>query len=83
MIILYTYYINMSKKNDKFKQLAENRVRKVLKLLKLIGNLANKTHYEYSKEESKKIIQTLNTEIKNIQAKFASKNSSDDNDFKL
>ena len=60
MIILYTYYKNMIKKNDKFKQLAENRVRKVLKLLKLIGNLANKTHYEYSSQDSKKIIQTLN-----------------------
>ena len=47
----------MSKKNDKFKELAENRVRKAIKLLKLIGNLANK--------------------------RFKSKNSTDDNDFKL
>jgi len=72
----------MSKKNDKFKHLAENRVRKVIKLLKLIGNLANKSHYDYTSQDAKKITATLNAEIRNIQAKFASKNS-DDDDFKL
>ena len=45
----------MSKK-EKFKELAENRVKKALKLLKLIGNLANKTHYDYSTQDSNKII---------------------------
>ena len=73
----------MSKKNDKFKQLAENRVRKVIKLLKLIGNLANKSHYDYTTNDAKKITSTLNAEIKKIQEKFNARNSNDDNDFKL
>ena len=73
----------MYKKSDKFKELAENRVRKALKLLKLIGNLANKTHYEYSTQEANKIISVLRAEIKNIETRFKSKNSSDDNEFKL
>ncbi len=73
----------MNKKSDKFKELAENRVRKALKLLKLIGNLANKTHYEYSTQEANKIISVLRSEIKNIETRFKSKNSTDDNDFKL
>ena len=73
----------MNKKSDKFKELAENRVRKALKLLKLIGNLANKTHYEYSTQEANKIISVLRAEIKNIETRFKSKNSSDDNEFKL
>ena len=73
----------MSKKNDKFKELAENRVRKAIKLLKLIGNLANKTHYDYSSHDSNKIISVLRNEVKNIETRFKSKNSTDDNDFKL
>ena len=73
----------MSKKSEKFKELAENRVRKALKTLKLIGNLANKAHYEYTSQDAKKITSILNSEIKNISSKFASKNSDDDNDFKL
>mgnify|MGYP001410559984 CR=1 FL=1 len=72
----------MSKK-EKFKELAENRVKKTLKLLKLIGNLANKTHYDYSAQDSSKIISVLRAEIKNIETRFKSKNSSDENDFKL
>ncbi len=73
----------MSKKNDKFKELAENRVRKAIKLLKLIGNLANKTHYDYSSHDANKIISVLRNEVKNIETRFKSKNSTDDNDFKL
>ncbi len=72
----------MSKK-EKFKELAENRVKKALKLLKLIGNLANKTHYDYSTQDSNKILSVLRAEIKNIETRFKSKNSSDENDFKL
>ena len=72
----------MSKK-EKFRELAENRVKKALKLLKLIGNLANRAHYDYSTQDSKKIISALRSEIKNIETRFKSKNSSDDNDFKL
>ncbi len=73
----------MSKKSDKFKELAQNRVRKALKLLKLIGNLANKTHYEYTTQDATRIISVLKSEINNIQTRFKSKNSTDDNDFKL
>tara|TARA_B100000579_G_scaffold306697_1_gene256452 strand:- start:4480 stop:4698 length:219 start_codon:yes stop_codon:yes gene_type:complete len=72
----------MSKK-EKFRELAENRVKKALKLLKLIGNLANRAHYDYSTQDSNKIISALRSEIKNIETRFKSKNSSDDNDFKL
>jgi len=73
----------MNKKSEKFKELAENRVRKTLKLLKLIGNLANKTHYEYTTQDGNKILSVLRSEIKNIESRFKSKRSSDDNDFKL
>ena len=45
--------------------------------------LANKTHYDYSSHDANKIISVLRNEVKNIETRFKSKNSTDDNDFKL
>ena len=39
----------MSNKETKFKKLGESRVRKTLKMIKLVANLANKGRYDYSK----------------------------------
>ena len=46
-------------KSDKFKTLANARVNKVIKLVRLIGNLANKSHYEYTNKQSKQITDAL------------------------
>lgn len=67
-------------KRDKFIRLAENRVNYTLKEISLIGNLANKCNYEYTKEDVEKIIKTLKKSISNLEVKFASKNR---NEFKL
>lgn len=42
-------------------------------MIRLISNLANKSHYEYTPEQTKKIIKALNDEVKSVEAKFASK----------
>ena len=73
----------MNDKEKKFKLLAENRVRKTLKMIKLVGNLANKTHYEYSKAEADKITNALQNEITSVKSRFKSKRSREDIDFTL
>jgi hypothetical protein len=73
----------MNEKKIKFTELANTRVNKAIKLLRLISNLANKSHYNYSQEDADKIIIALNNEIKNIKEKFNSKNSRDSKEFKL
>ncbi len=67
-------------KRDKFIRLAENRVNYTLKEINLIGNLANRCNYEYTKEDVEKIIKTLKKSINNLEVKFASKNR---NEFRL
>ena len=48
---------------SKFIKLAEKRVSRTLNDLKLIRNLSNKNYYEYSDEQSKKIIRALQQEL--------------------
>ena len=55
----------MKEKKIKFEELAVSRVNKAIKLLRLISNLANKSHYNYSDTDAEKIVNALNQEIKN------------------
>ncbi|MBR6688561.1 MAG: hypothetical protein IKL68_00905 [Clostridia bacterium] len=67
-------------KREKFVRLAENRVNSTLKDISLIGNLSNKSNYDYTKEDVDKIIRTLKKSVNDLEMNFASKNRSD---FKL
>ena len=57
-------------KSAKFKSLAEKRTNSALKQIRLIGNLANPSSYEYSSEQVIKIVEALNAEIKSVQRRF-------------
>ena len=70
-------------KDKKFRELAKSRTNKAIKTIKLIGNLANKSHYTYSQSEADKIVNALSAEVKNIREKFNSKNSRETKEFKL
>ncbi|MBJ8107144.1 MULTISPECIES: hypothetical protein [Bacillus cereus group] len=72
-----------SKKADKFKELAEKRVSDTLKKLQLIGNLANKNNYEYTDEQVKQIIDTLDSEIKSLKSKFIEESKQRSTEFKF
>jgi hypothetical protein len=73
----------MSKNREKFIELAEKRVTKAIKDLRLVGNLANKTNYSYTDDDSKKILVVLENELKNVRRKFESTSSDEDIIFKL
>lgn len=66
----------MNKRREKFVELAEKRVTRVLKDLRLVGNLANKSNYFYTDDDVKKIIQAIENEVKNLRRRF--ENSSED-----
>lgn len=57
---------------ERFKHLANVRVNKALKLLKLIGNLANRQNYTYDENEAKKIINALEAELRDLKSRFMS-----------
>jgi len=71
-------------KRERFIELGEARVRKATQLLRLIGNLANTSNYEYTQEDAQKILAVLDGEMKVLRAKFqAALARSAKDDFKL
>jgi len=50
-------------KQQKFQRLAMNRVNKAIKSIELIGNLGNKSLYESTQDERKKIIKAINDSV--------------------
>ena len=57
-------------KRAKFIDLANKRVTRAIREIKLVGNLANKSNYEYSDEEARKIVRALQKEIENLKSRF-------------
>lgn len=60
----------MKSKRDNFKRLAEARTEKVLAMIDLIGNLSNKSFYEYTDEEVEKIFKAINKSVEENKNKF-------------
>ena len=69
--------------HEKFKELARKRVRRAIKDIKLIGNLANRSNYFYTEEDAGKIVKALNKEIQELKAKFERRASEEPIDFDL
>ncbi|MES0871282.1 hypothetical protein [Pseudovibrio sp. SCP19] len=69
-------------KRQKFEELAEKRVNKAIKDLRLIGNLSNKNNYSFDDGDVRKILKALDEEMKALKGRFAQKRSSE-SDFKL
>ena len=73
----------MPKNREKFVELAQKRVSRVIKDMRLIGNLSNKTNYAYNDEDVKKIIGTLKSEINRLQKRFETSVSENEENFSL
>ncbi|MGA5691550.1 hypothetical protein [Cytobacillus pseudoceanisediminis] len=73
----------MEGKREKFERLAEKRMSDVIKKLRLIGNLSNRNNYEYSGEQVKQIIDSLEHELKIIKNKFKEEQSKSNMTFKF
>ena len=60
----------MRDKRQKFVELAEARVNRTIKDVRLIGNLSNRNSYEYTPEDAKKIFRVLQRELDSAKARF-------------
>ncbi|MCI0558704.1 MAG: hypothetical protein MN733_09430 [Nitrososphaera sp.] len=72
-----------SKGRDKFVELAEKRVSRVIKDIRLVGNLSNKSNYTYTQEDVRKIITVLRGELDALKARFDATGSDSKPVFKL
>ena len=65
---------------ERFKRVAETRTNAVLDKLRILGNLSNRQIYSYAEEDINKIFRAINNQIKEVRAKF---NSRQKEKFKL
>ena len=69
--------------HEKFRRLAERRVVRTIKDIRLIGNLSNRSNYRYERTEVDKIFRVLEREMKQARARFENEGDEDQIDFKL
>jgi ABC-type oligopeptide transport system ATPase subunit len=70
-------------KSEKFIELANKRVNKTIKDLRLVANLANKKNYEFSEGQAAKIIKALQKEVDSVKHAFMDAKDETRDDFKL
>jgi hypothetical protein len=59
-----------TEKRERFKRLAVYRTNEVLKRLKILGNCANRSAYNYNEKEISKIFSEIEQKVRQIKAKF-------------
>jgi hypothetical protein len=70
-------------KRAKFVALAENRTVNAIRAIRVIGKLGNRSHYEYTEADVKKIIGSLSKEVDALKVRLTQKNGKGEVDFKL
>jgi len=75
--------LRVSAKRDKFVNLAEARVSRAMQAIRVIGNLSNRSNYEYTEEDIRKIVKAIAAETEAMQARFRSADAKARPVFKL
>lgn len=70
-------------KRAKFVELAEKRANRAIKDLRLIGNLSNRSAYEFTEEDIRKIFRALQRELDGAKGRFSRGGKSDDDVFRI
>lgn len=70
-------------KRDKFILLAEARVNRALKDIQLIGNLSNRSAYEFSDADIRKVFAALQKGLETARARFSKHQERAGGEFRL
>ena len=57
-------------RRQRFKRLATRRVNKTLNQLRILGNLANKSYYEYNEDEINKMFRVIDLQLRAVKGRF-------------
>lgn len=60
-----------NKRYENFKRLASSRTNEVMRRVKILGNCANRSHYDYTEEEINKVFSEIERKIRETKAKFS------------
>ena len=73
----------MRDKRAKFVELANKRVNRAIKDLRLISNLSNRSAYEFTDEDAKKIVRVLQRELDVVKSRLAGSGDAGESEFSL
>lgn len=73
----------MRDRRERFVSLAEARTDKALNAIRLLGNLSNRSNYEYSDADVAKIVKALESEVRTLKARFAESAGAGERKFRL
>ena len=74
---------SVSQRRLKFAELATKRVNKATQAIRVIGNLSNKSNYEYTDQDVRSIVRELNAAVTDVKRRFSSGNSADSENFRI
>lgn len=75
--------VKTSRKRERFVLLAERRVNRAIDSLRLVGNLSNRSNYEYTDSDVKQIVAALESSLTELRQRFRSPSSQRESLFKL
>jgi hypothetical protein len=70
-------------KKERFKNVASRRVQKVLDDLESLSKCANKSTYDYTDDDLKKMFSAINNQMALLKASFSSNNKSSKQTFEF
>jgi hypothetical protein len=70
-------------KREKFVRLAESRTRNALQSIRVIGNLSNRSAYDFDENDVKKIVLALSREVDALKLRLTSPSTRETVEFKL
>jgi hypothetical protein len=73
----------MRDRHAKFVELAEARVNKTLKDIQLVGNLSNRSAYDFNDGEVRKIFTALQKALESAKARFTREADGQNGEFRL
>lgn len=73
----------MRDRRERFVALAEARTDKALNAIRLLGNLSNRSNYEYTDTDVSQIVSALEKELRAMKLRFANSPTSSPGAFKL
>lgn len=69
-------------RKENFIRIAENRTNKILDLIKLLGNLSNKSYYDFTSKQVDSIFNTIQNELEEQKKRFSTEKK-DNKRFRL
>ena len=75
--------MGIKEREEKFIMLAEKRVQKALRAIRLVKNLSNRSNYSYTDRDAAKITRALLHEVQNVRVAFRDGGKESTEEFKL